>query len=177
MIDFRPMLAATAPDMTKLKFPLYASPKLDVVRCVIRDGVAVSRSLKPIPNEHVQRALSALPDGLDGELIASSATGRNVFTARQSAVMRKAGQPDFTFHVFDTVSDGAFEGRLVALVCEFARAEFNIGTGFSAAMRSELWGAKGRLFGKLARFKYQGLGPDGRPRFPVFLGFRDAMDC
>ncbi len=55
---FKPMLAdAIEPDKYPLRFPLFVSPKLDGVRCVVRDGVAYSRSLKPIPNQFVQFVL------------------------------------------------------------------------------------------------------------------------
>jgi hypothetical protein len=45
-------------------------------------------------------------------------------------------------------------------------------------MRVDLWKAHhlGRLQGKVVKFKYQGFTPDGSPRFPVFLGFRDQRD-
>jgi DNA ligase-1 len=50
--------------------------------------------------------------------------------------------------------------------------EFDIGTGFSASQRDEYWRNRDELVGKLLTFKYQSLGPNGKPRFPVFLGFR-----
>ena len=65
----KPLLAYTVSDLAAVRFPVLASPKLDGVRCVIRDGVAMTRTLKPIPNRHVRAMLAHLPD-LDGELIA-----------------------------------------------------------------------------------------------------------
>lgn len=97
----RPMLASAAPK-EGLVFPLYASAKLDGIRCYIQDGVAMSRSGEPIPNEHVQRMLGHhILNGLDGELISGPEYVDNVFNITQSAVMRIAGTPDFTYHVFD----------------------------------------------------------------------------
>lgn len=53
--------------------------------------------------------------------------------------------------------------------------EFDIGTGFSASQRSEYWQTQDRLIGRRLTFKYQSLGPNGKPRFPVFLGFRNDL--
>jgi DNA ligase-1 len=60
----RPMLACK--DATGLKFPLLASAKIDGVRALVKDGKVLSRSLKPIPNRHVQEMFGSL-EGADGE--------------------------------------------------------------------------------------------------------------
>lgn len=52
--------------------------------------------------------------------------------------------------------------------------EFDIGTGFTESQRHEYW--KESMVGKTIKFKYQSLGPNGKPRFPVFLGFRSPAD-
>ncbi len=85
------------------------------------------------------------------------------------------------------------KGTLGALVCEIDRVsnvdgitnspvQFEIGTGFTAAQRQELWDAwhaAGKSFpGRgLVKFKYQELTKDGVPRFPVFIDFRDPIDA
>lgn len=53
---------------------------------------------------------------------------------------------------------------------------FEIGTGFTAAERAALWARRDRLPGKLVKFKFQPAGTAQKPRFPVFLGFRDRRD-
>lgn len=50
--------------------------------------------------------------------------------------------------------------------------EFDIGTGFSSLQRQLFWNDKTRCVGMTVTFKYQSVGPSGKPRFPVFLGFR-----
>jgi DNA ligase-1 len=50
--------------------------------------------------------------------------------------------------------------------------EFDIGTGFDDKLRAEIW-KDPRIIGKIVKFKYQKLSPDGKPIFPVFLGFRE----
>ena len=118
--QFKPMLAAEA-DLDKLKFPLIASPKLDGVRALIKDGVVLSRSLKPIPNEHVQK-LFGRPEleGLDGELIVGSPTDPQCFQNTSGAVRRKDGEPDVRFFVFDTFHkpEAPYKDRLWWAVCK-----------------------------------------------------------
>ena len=106
--EFAPMLAAKTPaDGFKYKFPVYVSPKLDGIRAIIRDGKVYSRSLKLIPNLHVQKLFGrpAL-NGLDGELIVGEPTGRDangddVMQRTTKGVMRIEGEPDVRLFIFD----------------------------------------------------------------------------
>lgn len=109
----KPMLAAKA-DLTTLTYPMLLSPKLDGVRCLIIDGVACGRSLKPIPNKYVQ-LLFGHPEfnGLDGELIVDSPVAKDVFQKTQSGVMSIEGRPQVKFYVFDDFShEAGFAKRL-----------------------------------------------------------------
>lgn len=104
-MNLRPMLAATLEDLKQVRFPIVVSPKLDGIRCLIHNGVAVSRNLKPIRNLMVQQALRTLPNGLDGELIVGSPTEGHVIGRTTSGVMSVDGSPDFTYHVFDQFAE------------------------------------------------------------------------
>lgn len=76
--------------------------------------MAVSRSLKPIPNKHVQK-LFGRPElnGLDGELIVGPAGGHDVFQRTSSGVMSIEGEPEVNFWIFDDFTEsGAFHRRL-----------------------------------------------------------------
>lgn len=95
----KPMLAAKA-DLSKLVFPLLASPKLDGIRCIVKDGQLLSRSLKPIRNKHCQKLFSHL-EGFDGELIVGNPTASDVFQKSTSGVMSSKGEPDVKYYVFD----------------------------------------------------------------------------
>ncbi|MGK3946251.1 hypothetical protein ABK046_48855, partial [Streptomyces caeruleatus] len=64
---FKPLLA-TDYDPDKQRYPCVASPKLDGVRGIVRDGIVYSRSNKPIPNRNVQEKFGRL-ENFDGELI------------------------------------------------------------------------------------------------------------
>ncbi len=101
---FRPLLAAQVNSVENVKFPVMASPKLDGIRCLIVNGVPVSRSLKPIPNDHIQRTLKGLPN-FDGELIVGDPARPDTWNQTSSAVMRHDGKPDFHYYVFDVHSD------------------------------------------------------------------------
>lgn len=117
MKDFKPTLAANA-DLTKLVFPVYASPKLDGIRCTVIGGKAISRTKKPIANDYIRSLLSNRKfEGFDGELIVGEPTAPDCFNRSTSGVMRHDGQPDFTFWVFDTVDGRAafYKHRLKSL--------------------------------------------------------------
>ena len=112
MKSFKPMLASNVKDMSKLKFPLIVSPKLDGVRAIVIDGVLMSRSLKPIPNTYAQRLFSGLPNGTDGELIVGAAD-EDPYRKTVSAVMSEDGESKkLMFHVFDNyIFEGGFKDR------------------------------------------------------------------
>lgn len=292
MSTFKPLLAETAENIDALLYPVYASPKFDGIRCIIRDGVAVSRSLKPIPNRFIQSVLARHDlNGLDGELMVNGS-----FQDVTSGIMSVDGEPDFTFWVFDdctnpdepfhrrdnrahqrivvaknpriryvaqsflsnrsdlddffrhSLSKG-YEGTMIRSINgrykfgrstlregillklkPFADAEatvigfeermhnaneattnalgrtersshkenlvpmgtlgalivkneklwpgrtFNIGTGFTDALRQEIWDHQASCLGGRCKFKYQAIGTKDVPRIPVFLGWRDSRD-
>lgn len=296
----KPMLAAPAPEIDSIRFPVLASPKLDGVRCVLDGAKALSRTLKPIPNDFVQHCLShPLLNGLDGELIVGDANAEDVYLKTNSGVMSKAGCPNFTFYVFDHWNGAAtstqfadridtltsalkgdlystfdkvkvlghklihnadelreyqteclnygFEGVMLrdpkgvykygrstqkqggllklknftdgeAIITGFVEQlrndneaycnecghtersshkdnmtpmgtlgalivrdcitgiEFRIGTGFSAALRQELWDMRDSLIGLIVKYKHFEIGVKDAPRFPVFVGLRDPID-
>lgn len=271
------MLACEAPEFDKIKFPVLVQPKLDGIRCIITDGVAYSRNLKPIPNKFIQETVKDWPNPkrgfYDGELMLQEHTIN--FSEVSSAVMSAEGEPDFVFcsffkdfseckskHYRDVMTSGAlqqkdveslvsrhkelgYEGTMLwnynqhykfgrstkkdqyllkvkefiddeaevigivekmknnnkaekdalgrtkrssakagkvpagvmgALVLRWRGTEFEIGTGFTAAQRKEIWENRGEIIGSIVKFKYQEVGSKGRPRFPSFLGFRHKDD-
>lgn len=101
---FRPMLACE-PQIEKwpIKFPVLASFKLDGVRALVKDGVVLSRTLKPIPNKHVQAryGIDEL-EGFDGELIAHPSNSPTAYIDTVSMVMsRDASTDTLLYAVFD----------------------------------------------------------------------------
>ena len=67
--------------------------------------------------------------------------------------------------------DGLPKGALGAIRCRAneGEEEFNVGTGFSADQRRELWQTRDALPGRIVKVNYQHI-TSGRhvPRFPVF---------
>lgn len=100
-----PLLAATIHDITKLQFPLVATPKIDGIRCLTlppstkgKKCQAVTRKWKPIPNNSIRDWLECHVDpGFDGELVSGD------FQSTSSAVMSKGGTPDWKYWIFDHV--------------------------------------------------------------------------
>ena len=123
--DFRPMLAAKIQDIKRLRYPLLATPKIDGIRCITREYIqrdigipaewceAVSRTLTPIPNYHIQSTLgkSGLL-GLDGELITFTNGTMDSYNTTQSKVMTGVGTPEFEFMVFDVVEPAPYWDRM-----------------------------------------------------------------
>ena len=113
MSTFKPTLAVAA-DFSKIKYPVYASPKLDGIRCSIVDGKALSRTLKPIPNKEIYSYLSDSGfDGMDGELIVGSPTSSTVYNETVSKVMSfDKPMVGTTYYLFDLHNaKGTFRDR------------------------------------------------------------------
>ncbi|WP_454735427.1 ATP-dependent DNA ligase [Cupriavidus necator] len=102
MAQFKPMLAGEA-DVAKLAYPVYASPKLDGIRFVVKDNKLLTRSLKEVPNRHTFNRYSgdALLEGLDGEMILGLPVADDCYRQTNSAVMSRDGEPDIDMYVFD----------------------------------------------------------------------------
>ena len=110
MTMIKPMLGI-AVDTTKLVFPIYASPKLDGIRVIIKDNQVLSRNGKPIPNVFVQSLLKSY-HGLDGELIVGHPTHPNVFQLTTSGVMSIEGTPNVRLYIFDCwYAEGGIDAR------------------------------------------------------------------
>ena len=109
---FRPMLAVTCEDITKLNYPVLASLKLDGIRASIHNSVVMSRSMKPIPSKAVQEKFGkAEYEGYDGEIIYGHYLDKNVFTKSTRVCMSHSLPDDFNlqdinFYVFDTIGGG-----------------------------------------------------------------------
>ncbi len=112
LTNFKPLLAGTVTDLGALRFPMIASPKLDGIRCVVINGKALSRNLKPIPNKFIREYLENFfkdsTCGFDGEIML---LGKD-FNSVQSAVMSFDGKPDFIFRIFDRIYDAPYNVRL-----------------------------------------------------------------
>lgn len=120
MNNFKPMLAAKA-DLDKVQFPIIGQPKYDGIRCCLDfGGRALSRTLKDIPNRHIQERMRRLDGlmngssfGLDGEIVTYTRGTMDSLYTVQSKVMSVEGEFEFKYHVFDeyTSKDLPYEKR------------------------------------------------------------------
>lgn len=295
----KPMLAGKyEPELIQRQLPVLAQPKLDGIRLLIRDGIAWTRSLKPLRSTWVQSWVGNNKrqlEGLDLEVVTGDPLAPDAYRRTSSAVMSYDNQDALNskFYVFDrwdsadcyldrfwdisntelptfceiletvTIStmeqlleyeagllakghEGVIlrdpqgyykfgrstpkEGKLIKMkqfldteatiiathelmhnaneqtINELGYAErsghkdnlvpmgclgaleaqgsfpdgsdftVRIGTGFDEEMRLRLWRDRDRLIGRIVKFKYFPTGAKEAPRFPVFLGFRDADD-
>lgn len=130
MHRFKPLLSAkifsTEPGQTEanyklIRWPAAASIKYDGIRLLEYGGQMVTRSLKPLRNAHAHAELREMiaamrADGMcgaDGEIIVGPANHPNAMQNTTSGVMSGAGQPDFTYYMFDSYQHASrpFEER------------------------------------------------------------------
>lgn len=115
----KPQLAASEiPDIyTEVTWPKIIQPKLDGICCLAVNGVAMSRTMKPIPNKFIQEYFKEHNlHGFHGELMVAGD-----FNDVQSGVMRIEGEPDFYYVIYDKWdSIGCYDVRLEEIRLWFA---------------------------------------------------------
>ena len=103
----KPMLADNKPwnpSEVDLNLPLMGFVKLDGIRMLVDNGVAYSRSLKPLPNKQLQAKVQAAAkelQGFDGEIIIGDLTDEFCFKNSHRACMKGDLEADHRFYVFD----------------------------------------------------------------------------
>lgn len=111
MPKFQPMLADDA-DLSRVQFPVLASPKLDGVRATVVEGRLLTRSLKELPNKAIYNKFK-FNAALDGELIVGDPTSPSVFRDTMKAVMSHEGDTsELRYYIFDVVSGRVFRDRI-----------------------------------------------------------------
>lgn len=97
-----PVAAAIKALMQSLDYPVFASPKLDGIRCTVQHEALFTRSLKPVPNAMMRKAWSGLKEGFDGEIICGPPAADNVFSCTTSQVRSvDGGMLGACYWVFD----------------------------------------------------------------------------
>ena len=98
------------------------------------------------------------------------------------ATKNALGHTERSSHQAGKVGAGVLGGlNVLGLEGTYRGIEFSVGTGFTGAdspsgERAKLWQARERLIGRIIKVKYFASGSKDKPRFPVFLGWRDARD-
>lgn len=107
----KPLLAVHF-EQDNLRYPVYATPKIDGIRCLKVNDVLVSRSFKPLKNKYIIANLSPfLPEGSDGELILPNSSFQDTTSFVNS---HNPGDPKETlcFYWFDYVKESLSKGYL-----------------------------------------------------------------
>lgn len=132
MKPFKPMLAVACEDLTKVKYPVMLSEKLDGIRMSVHDGVCMSRSMKPIPSKVVQEKFGkAEYNGFDGEIIYGEKNAKDVFN-KSTRVCMSHNLPDgfdveeINFYVFDKIGDAGYGDRWWNLTPEYDNNVFKL---------------------------------------------------
>lgn len=111
MKPFRPILAVTCEDLTKVNYPVILSEKLDGLRASIHNGIVMSRSMKPIPSAAVQAKFGKPEyEGYDGEIIYGDKNAKDVFNKSTRACMSHEFPEEFDidnlhYYVFDVIGE------------------------------------------------------------------------
>lgn len=85
-------------ELALIRFPVYASPKIDGIRALAINDTLLTYALKPIPNVHVRETFKKY-QGLEGELVLMDDMG--AIRKTTSAIMTREGKPKVKFLVFD----------------------------------------------------------------------------
>jgi DNA ligase-1 len=113
----KPLLSATLTpaDFPNLRFPLFASPKIDGIRALAHRSQLFSRTGKLIPNLFIQRWANDLSlHGWDGELVVGLPNVPETYKATRGPVMAQGGEPDFKYYVFDNwEKDAPYRSRII----------------------------------------------------------------
>jgi len=85
-------------DEKRVKFPCFASTKIDGVRAIYRDGKFFSRKgLRYVGLKHLEEQLSDITEVLDGELVVPFET----FQVGSGMIRRNERTPTAQFHIFE----------------------------------------------------------------------------
>ena len=98
--DFNPAKA------DKIRFPVFAEPKIDGVRGLNMSGIITARTMKKFANKHVTHFFSGEEYvGFDGEFAAEKETHPDLCRLTTSALNTIEGQPFLLWHIFDFVTE------------------------------------------------------------------------
>lgn len=110
---FEVMLCKTVESVDNLVFPIIAQPKLDGMRCVMIDGMLISRNGRTVPNtnliKHLSNLLKETNYVFDGELYSHELTFNDIM----SQVMNDDAElhPSIKYTVYDTMTKSEWEAQ------------------------------------------------------------------
>lgn len=131
---------------------------------MVRDPMGVYKYGRSTVNEGILLKLKRFHDS-EGLIVGRYEKLHNANEAQINAL----GYTERSSHKANMVAMGVLGGFTV----RWNGVEFDLGTGFDDDDRRKYWELPDdEVIGKTVNFKYQSVGPNGKPRFPVFRGFR-----
>lgn len=88
---------------------LWMQPKIDGMRTCFDEGVARSRSWKPLGNKYLQafaKQTDLQMDGIDGEVVSGHIYDPTIFKVSMSGIRAEEGSPEFSIYMFDNMYMG-----------------------------------------------------------------------
>lgn len=134
---------------------------------MIRDPGGIYKFGRSTENEAILLKVKRFEDD-EGEIIGGYERMKNENEAMTNAL----GYTERSSHKENMVPAGDLGGFTV----KWRGVEFDLGTGFSAGQRISFYHDIDEIIGKQVTFAFQGVGPNGKPRFPSFRGFRSDLD-
>lgn len=175
MVDYA--IAQSAGELESIEAARVDEGHEGVIARTLNDPYKFGRSGKTGPLLKVKRFVD-----FEAEVVGVYEEMHNANEAKRNAL----GRTERSTAKAGKVGKGVLGGLVLrALNGEYEGAEFRCGTGFTAAMRDELWTlaksietvspyhAFEGLNGRVAKVKYFPIGSKDKPRHPVFLGWRN----
>jgi hypothetical protein len=201
------LLACNKPTkFTDLTYPMFASPKYDGNRLVIRYGELLSRKMKPQPNRYLPKFLKAICDYssanrivFDGEFFSQDVH----FTDIQSMRAHDWKPPEhFAYHVFDMLDEYRCSDRgreedgsitrtsskstreLVPDCIGATQVRLDDGTTCNVCLKRGVsyealgitWKNRKKFIGRYVEIEYQECGTKDRPRLGRIIRLRPDLD-
>jgi DNA ligase-1 len=150
----------------------------EVPGSVARLGVVeMFETIDPDPTRMLKHSTEFVYKGFEGAMYRRSL--EPVLLKRSRALLKvKSFVDDEATVVGAVVGNGKYAGMLGALECKSKDGKlFEIGSGFSDEQRRLYWKEfNAKRLPKQLTYKYFELTEDGKPRFPIFKGFRHEDD-
>jgi len=185
-MKFRPFLAPNKEiNLSEIKYPLLASMKLDGVRCIIKDGQILTRSLKSLPNRQLNEKFEALRKFtklndciFDGEIYSHELTFQEIMSFCMTddltdlkSIKKNGGVLEIPehlkFHCFDMIKDKRTEQPFIQRY-ELSKEYINIYIDIACYIKQEYVESKEEVlsyFDEVLKRGYEGLilkNPHGR---------------
>lgn len=138
---------------------------------ILRNGDAYYKEGRATPTTGALIKRKKFND-MEGKIVAVYEEMENA----NEATINANGHTERSGHKANLVPKGRLGAVELEIIWKGEKKTVRCGSGFNAAQRDEYWQRRDELIGHYVKFKYFDVGCKDRPRFPIFLGFRDILD-